>query len=204
MSKKTTEKASENKINNLPVQKNVILFIIVIVLAAAVLIKMFPLNFLFLSGNVEMTILKNKNSIINIDTTRDISFEQKLSIDKIDFEQGQELRHASLGKLGFTNDFFIEFKTKMIVKQDNNYKFIINSDDGFRLKINNDLISEFKGDRPFAPTEKDIFLKAGTYNLSLTYFQGFGQLGLKAYYQVADANTKFFIGQSSGFMSFKK
>jgi hypothetical protein len=181
--------------------KRYIFLILVLILGLAVFIKIFNYNELFINKKIEMTITKNKNNISDLYDERIITYQNKYQINKIDFEHGLVLKHSALGLLGFDKNFFMDFSTRMTVKKDGRYKFVVYSDDGFNLKINDGLIMEFTKDRSFSKSEKEVDLKIGTYNLTVSYFQGYGQLGLKAYY--LDSEQMYFIGESSRYLSFK-
>ncbi|MCX7820158.1 MAG: PA14 domain-containing protein [Brevinematales bacterium] len=152
---------------------------------------------------IKMTILKQNGTIETLDTPKNIDFENNFYIKTINFPQNMELKHKNFGKLGFSGNFFITFKTKIYVKQEAYYVFEIISDDGFRLKLNNQTAGELTSNRPFSSSEIFIHLKKGTYNLELEYFQGYGPCGIIAYYRNSDKTKKYLLGKNSRYFTFK-
>jgi len=92
----------------------------------------------------------------------------------------------------------------MTVSKKGLYHFLIASDDGFRLFIDGKPLCEFLGDRPLAKNECTVWLEKGDHVFFLSYFQGYGRLGVQAYYRPTSSNTYNFIGVSSPSLSFKK
>jgi len=152
---------------------------------------------------IKMTILKQNGVIETLDTPKNIDFENNFYIKTINFPQGMELSHKNFGKLGFSGNFFINFNTKVYVKKDGYYVFEIISDDGFRLKLNNEIAGELTSNRPFSSSEVFVHLKKGTYNLELEYFQGYGPCGVVVYYRHSDGKKKYLLGKNSKYFSFK-
>jgi hypothetical protein len=77
---------------------------------------------------------------------------------------------------------------------------ILKSDDGFVLYIDNKKVAEFIGDRPIAKNEVTLFLKKGKHTFKLSYFQGGGNLGIKAFYKIG--NEIHLVGENSSFVKF--
>ncbi len=170
------------------------------------------LFFLFFSGKlflpiyfqtpIKMTITKHKGNIVNIDTPVDVDFENFLRINTINFPMGYTLVHKNFGALGFSGNFFLQFNTKMVVKKEGYYVFYITSDDGFRLKINDNVVGEHVSDRPFSTSEVLVELKKGVYYFDLLYFQGYGPCGIIVHYKPFDIHRKFLVGHNSSYVKF--
>lgn len=192
---------SDKKIK-IQIKKNHFLLVTVIMLGILIVYKIIPLRVLFADKNIDMIISKSKTSLTNLDNMRNISAMEKYSIDKIDFDNGQELKHSVLGITGYTTDFFIDFSTVLYAVDDCTIVFTVYSDDGFRMSIDDVLIMEFTGDRPFSMSEKEFRLAKGIHTLKMSYYQGYGQLGLKAYYKKTDSGTRYFLGESSRDLKF--
>jgi hypothetical protein len=158
----------------------------------------FPTN-----GVLSVVISQNKNGISKLDIKREITTRKKISLNSVDFETGRMLEHHEIGKLGNTKNFFMDIKTEMTVKTTGKYILSIASDDGFRMKIDKKTVCEHPGNRPMKTTTCRVVFQKGTHLLQLSYFQGGGPMGLKAYYQKADSDKKIFIGKNSSDIIFK-
>ena len=153
--------------------------------------------------NVKGTLVKQNGSIATIDTVRNPSSTKVFYFDKIDFENSTTLIHKSMGPLGFSNDFFIDFEANMNVREVGTYTFSVASDDGFRLWIDDQQLSEWLGDRPVSATPASVHLTTGRHTFRMSYFQGYGNLGLKVTYSGQGGST-FLLGQSSDQIEFEK
>ena len=72
-----------------------------------------------------------------------------------------------------TENYTIEFFSKIILPENGNYQFRVNSDDGSRVFIANNIIVENDGvHAPRSITGNIINYTAGTYNFKAHYFQG--------------------------------
>ncbi len=152
--------------------------------------------------NIEMVLEKQKVAIKTINDAKNIEYSKNYYIDIIEFKNGKSLYHKDFGYFGVDRDFFITFKASLEVLKDDNYKFLIHSDDGFILNINSIMVATFEGNRPIAPTERVANLKKGVYDFELKYYQGYGNLGLEAYYFCE--NKRYFIGEDSDCIKFIK
>jgi len=151
---------------------------------------------------IKLTITKQNGNIVDIDTPVNVDFENFLKINVINFPQNYTLTHKNFGSLGFSGNFFLRFNTKMIVKKEGYYVFYVASDDGFRLKINNNIAGEFTLNRPFSTSEVFVELKKGVYYFDLFYFQGFGPCGIVVHYKPFEVEKKFLLGQNSSYIKF--
>lgn len=124
----------------------------------------------------------HRGSITSLDIQRNTSFTRTYRIDTLDFPEGSALKHRSLGPLGADRDFFLDIHGRFIVNRPGEYRFVVSSDDGFRLRIDGKTVAEYLGDRPMQATEGRVSLSEGSHRFDLSYFQGFGHLGLIARY----------------------
>jgi len=177
---------------------------IVLILFLIIIIKMIPPIPITMGKNIKMSILKQNGTITNIDTQRNISSKMEMWINTINFNDGQELIHKDLGPLGYNSYFFLDFDFNIKVKIPGYYDFIIYSDDGFRLFINSNVVCEYISDRPISNTTGQIFLDRGIYKVYLTYFQGYGLLGLRAYYHPVNSKYMYLFGKNSKYIEFLK
>lgn len=176
-------------------------FILVVLLGCFILFKVIPPIHFHLP--VEMTIMKQNGQIFSITNQRNPSYTQVFRVPDIDFPEGTEWKHRSIGPYGHQTDFFADFITTIIVKKEGTYYFDVASDDGFQLWIDNKLIGEFLTNRPFTTNQYNIYLNAGDHSYRLNYYQGFGRLGLSANYQFFGDNQTYFIGNNSSFLNFR-
>jgi hypothetical protein len=151
--------------------------------------------------NITMTIVKQKGSIITLDTPVNQDFSAVYYINTINFRPGQVLYHNDLGNFAYSQDFFMYFKSSIRVEKAGFYTFNIASDDGFRLKLNGQLIGEFISNRSFDSNQYRVFLAKGYYAMDLSYFQGYGLQGLTALYSFEDGRYYYF-GEDSPPLSF--
>jgi hypothetical protein len=122
-------------------------------------------------------------------------------IDTVDFPDGSEFRHTRLGSLHFSRDFFTTVEGEFDVLTAGEYRFIVASDDGFRLTIGETMVSEFTNDRPMTETEGRISLARGRHSFVIRHFQGFGGVGLQAWY-IGPNCARQFMGQHSPCLRF--
>ena len=152
-------------------------------------------------SSVNVTILQNKRPIATVYDAKMVSKTKQIEVPTIDFTQGGVLHHNSMGPLDFKHNFFMNLDTKMDVKEGGYYRFIVTSDDGFVLKIDNKKVCEFSKNRAFEPTVCSSHLNKGEHIFKLSYFQGGGPLGLKVEY--LKGSKRYLVGESSGLMRFE-
>jgi len=172
----------------------------VVLIAVFVLSKTISLPY---DGVIKIQISKQKGSIVTIDTPRNISNNQRISVDRLYFPQSRLLTQKRYGNLGFSENFFIDAVTDMKVLQSQEYHFNVLSDDGFRLKIDNKVICEHPENRPFSKTACSVKLTPGMHPFDLSYFQGGGPLGLHVTYGV-QGHKMHDVGKNSEFIVFKE
>ena len=150
----------------------------------AIVVSIVPPGFLSSSGKLmNVTIEHQKKDIAHIDQTRETFATDTFYIDTIDFPAGNTLRHEKLGDYDFSRNFFVRIEGQMVVNTPGEYRMIVASDDGFRLEIDGQRISQHTNDRPMAETVTNVRLEKGKHSFVVSWFQGFGQLGLRAWYE---------------------
>lgn len=157
---------------------------------------------------IQMDVYQQQRELRRIDDPMETVSCSRYQIDRIAFRPGTELVHYRLGALGFSENFFVVCLGRFKVLVPGRYTFIVYSDDGFRLWIDDNKLMEFLTDRPLRPNQIDLELKKGVHTFRLKYFQGGANLGLRAYYrpsrqlQPRSPGQRFLIGQDSSFFKF--
>ncbi len=152
----------------------------------------------------KMTIVKQKGTVSTIDTPTNVDFSRIYYVNTIDFPPGSVLWHPDIGSFGYSGDFFLFFNADMEVMKEGVYILTIASDDGFRLKLNGNLIGEWISNRSFASNQYRVILARGFYRIDLSYFQAYGPLGLTAEYRYLDGPDSYFFGRNSEYLHFKR
>lgn len=180
--------------------KNLIFFVLIVLASIFSYIKSTPIS---IEKKLEVVLLKNREPIVHINQTKNIDHTKTFYIDRLYFYNGNILNHYKLGKIGgYVSDFYLIIKSKMEVKESGEYTFLIQSDDGFILKIDNQKICNYDTHRPITLNECKVNLQKGEHALEIEYYQGFGNQGLIGEYK--DNKGKiYYIGQDSKSIEFK-
>jgi len=152
---------------------------------------------------IELVISKNRVNIHNINQPRDIINSQRVWVDVVNIAEQNRFKHKKLGELGYGNDFFADIDTPFTVRKAGEYQFLVSSDDGFSLSIDGQPLCDFPGSRPLAMQICGIDLSEGQHRLTLAYYQGFGNAGLKVEYRLAGSKSNYWLGQNSSLLRFK-
>lgn len=155
-----------------------------------------------LSKTVRMNLVKNRESVSCLTNARNTDFSWTARISRIEFPEGTELVHPDRGPLGYQNDFFMDFETEMTVVRGGLYVFGVASDDGFRFWIKDNMVGEYLTNRPFTTNLYTVNIQPGTYTYRLSYYQGFGRLGLTATYKYLEDRKTYAVGRNSPFIRF--
>jgi len=103
---------------------------------------------------------------------------------------------------GLSSSFADEFSSRHTgyVRIDiaGNYTFYINSDDGSKLWINNQVLVENIGTHAIREESGNIYLEPGYHNLRLEFFENFGWAGLELKWE-SDVFSKQYVPQESLF-----
>jgi len=149
---------------------------------------------------LNVTILKSSNTLKTLDDSFKIKSIKHVKIDKLYFPKRKYLYHYLYGNLRFNKNFVMKINTAFMLENNEKVKFVISSDDGFRLTIDGKKICEYVKDRPMSKTECVVNLKKGKHKMFIKYFQGYGQLGLVGVYEIN--GKKYYIGQNSDYLRF--
>ncbi|MEA3352686.1 MAG: hypothetical protein U9Q33_02570 [Campylobacterota bacterium] len=154
-------------------------------------------------GVIEFTVYQNKKTVKNIDQQRLVSSTNKFYVNTINFTENKtSLEHKELGNIGYNSNFFIDFKTKMILKESKQVVFYIYSDDGFNLLIDQKKILSYKTHRAIDLDKVELDLLKGEHSFKIEYYQGGGHLGIKGFYEIE--GKKYIIGKDSEFVVFDR
>lgn len=156
------------------------------------------------SGEVALTLKQNDGGLVTLESPKKINLTQELFVRKLDFPEGRMLENAQYGKLGFSQNFFIDAVTIMRVKTAGEYQFDVRTDDGFRLQIDGAAVCAHIGNRPMQTTHCTHRLSAGEHRFSLEYFQGGGPLGLQVHYRRSGDAKAHFIGENTKDITFER
>ena len=151
---------------------------------------------------ITMDVYQNSEQITNLYQKRDNNKAKRYTIPTIDFIGSNRLVHRELGSYRYHQNVFIEFNTTIVVHASGTYTFHVVSDDGFSLLLNHKKVMDFASDRPAEMNTTKLFLKEGTVPFSLYYFQGGGDMAIRAYYEIN--GTRYLIGEESPYLGFKR
>ncbi len=177
-------------------------FLLVVAIGVFVLYKGIRIS--WNSGQIDATIVQQRGGIATVDTPRKPLNTMHIKLERLAFDRGRMLKNAQYGKLGFTTNIFVDATTKMRVDKAGEYRFIVYSDDGFRLAIDGKTRCEHPGDRPYRATTCRVNLDEGTHTFTLHYFQGGGPMGLKVYYLSPGASKRRVVGEDSASITFER
>lgn len=170
--------------------KNSIFSALLVLTAILILVRIAPVT---VDPVVKLVISKNRTSIANIYQQRDIEFTREVMIDRLNLLEKSRFSHSKLGNIAtYSDDFFVDVDHTITVKQADTYRFLMGSDDGFSLRIDGKLICEHLGDRPYSVQVCMTHLSEGKHQVSMSYFQGFGNSGFTVQYARGDEKPHWF------------
>lgn len=170
--------------------RNSIFSALLVLTAILILVRIAPVT---VDPVVKLVISKNRTSIANIYQQRDIEFTREVMIDRLNLLEKSRFNHPKLGNIAtYSDDFFVDVNHTITVKQADNYRFLMGSDDGFSLRIDGKLICEHLGDRPYSVQVCMTHLSEGKHQVSMSYFQGFGNSGFTVQYARGDEKPHWF------------
>lgn len=184
----------------IPCNKNTVLSVILLLTCALIINRIIPIS---VDPILTLVISKNRTTINDINQTRDIETTKEVMVDILNLAEQSRFKHPKLGEIGYAGDFFVDITKKFTVKQAGSYRFIVASDDGFTLKIDDKKLCKFSGIRALATQTCPTALKEGEHTFQLSYFQGYGNAGLKVQYTKDTGNKTYWVGESSPLISFK-
>lgn len=142
---------------------------------------------------VQLVISKNRTGISNVHQQRDIENTRTVMVDQVNLYHKGRFLHPKLGNVAIYNDnFFVDITHPIRVLKAGQYRFVIGSDDGFTLSINDKLLCEFAADRPYSEQSCNIRLSEGSHIVKLSYFQGGSNAGLTLKYAEGTDKPRWF------------
>ena len=179
--------------------KNIAFSIVLLVIIGAILNKVIPPQ---VDAVLPVVISKNRVSISDIHQQRDIEISKTVMIDRIDLADKSRFRHAKLGDIGYSGDFFADIDAPFTVKVAGEYTFYVASDDGFLLSVDNKQLCEWTHDRPLTTNSCKVRLTEGSHQFKLSYFQGYGNAGLTMAYSHGNDSRQYMMGANSKYIRF--
>ena len=140
--------------------------------------------------------------IAHLDQARKIVDSHAVFVDRLDLSHGGRLRHPVLGDIGAAEHVFLSLRKRYSVLEDGDYRFLIGSDDGYSLRIDNRPVCADPRPRAMSTQTCGIRLGAGEHELALDYFQDSGPSGLSLQYGRQDRSQNFWFGEDSKYFRF--
>jgi len=151
---------------------------------------------------IEMQVFQEKSYIRNITQKRTATKSLKEMIPTIDFKTTFALEHNDLGEYPFKENIFIDFFVDFELTEAKHIQFIVASDDGFILYVDDVEKMSYKRGRAVAVNKKYISLKPKKYSLKISYYQGNGPMALRVYYEIDE--KRYLAGEDSPYLKFKQ
>jgi hypothetical protein len=105
----------------------------------------------------------------------------------------QDFRAGFPGVSRRTEGFAIDYTGKFWIEKPGKYKFVLTSDDGSRLYIDDHIVVDNDGVHPVATKESAVELTGGVHRIRVSYFQGPGfELALVLQVQAPGAGLRIF------------
>ena len=153
--------------------------------------------------NFILKIQANKDDISSIDDIRKIKLSSIKFIDTINFPSSKYLTHLKHGPIGFDKNYFLDFRGKFNTLEKGEYEIKITSDDGYKLFIDDKIISQHIKDRPANSFDEiEIELDQGFHDFFMTYFQGYGNAALEVMYRKKGDKNFRHLGKDSKLIKF--
>ena len=174
----------------LVINKNSVFSALLALVITLILVRITPVH---VDQVIKVVISKNSSSIGNIYQPRNVSNTKEVMVDKLDLLYKGRFGHAKLGNIAdASDDFFVDVDHTISVSKADNYRFLMGSDDGFSLVVDNNLLCEHLGDRPYTVQPCMMFLKEGKHQIHISYYQGYGNSGFTVEYARADDKPRWF------------
>jgi len=151
---------------------------------------------------LELTITKNRVPITNLRQRRDVELRQTVRVDVLDLANGDRFAHPQLGALGYGEHFFVDIESRVDVLRAGRYRFVLGSDDGFALYVDEVELCAHLSPRAFATQDCMAELSAGQRRVRIRYFQAAGHAGLSLRYALDGDPQLFWFGERSPHLLF--
>ena len=184
---------------SIPFNKNTVFSVLLAIIVVAIINRITPP---YVDDVFNVVISKNRTTITDIHQVRDIEMTKIVKVDRIDLADKSRFRHAKLGDIGYSGDFFVDIDAPFRVKKAGEYIFYVGSDDGFVFSVDSKKICEWTQDRPLTTDTCNVNLSAGEHSFKLVYFQGYGNAGLTMSYAFATDSTQYAAGDNSRYLEF--
>lgn len=144
-----------------------------------------------------LVIERNAVPIDHLDQVRVAVQRSTVWVDRLDLAQGGQLRHARLGRIGPSEQFFLDLRLQLRAPEARVIHFEIESDDGFALELNERRICAFTAHRGLSTQRCRVLLEAGEHALHLSYFQAGGPAGLRVRHALGEEGPWVFLGEDN-------
>lgn len=179
--------------------RNMVFSALLVVIIATIIHRITPP---YVTPVFNLVISKNRVAITNIHQPRDIEMTKTVKVDRLNLADKNRFRHAKLGDLGYSNDFFVDINSSFMVKKAGSYVFNVASDDGFIFSVDGKQLCEWNHDRPLTTDSCHVKLTEGSHSFSLVYFQGYGNAGLIMHYGFSSDGKLYLAGEDSKYLQF--
>jgi hypothetical protein len=152
------------------------------------------------SKYISINLLQNNSSIYDLEQDRNITKTVNKNINTVNFKGQYSLEHSDMGLFEFDNNFFIDMRVGVDVAKDGNYSFVVVSNDGYRLRIDDRIVIANSDTSEINLNTNYLHLSKGKHRFDLSYFHSNGTTALRVYYDIN--NTRYLIGQDSQYIRF--
>lgn len=177
-----------------PVRTEWALTVVLLAVGAALAHAMWPVR---VAPVLRLKLERNAVTIGHLDQPRRVVESREQFVDRLDLSRGGRLHHAVLGDIGYADHFFLSVRKRFTVRESGDYRFLVGSDDGFSLRIDNRPLCADPRPRALSLQTCGIRLDRGVHEFALDYFQGAGPSGLTVQYGRQGQNRVFWFGENS-------
>lgn len=184
-------------------RKDAVVSVLLLMVGGVLAHAMWPVR---IAPVLRLKLERNAIPVVHLDQTRTIVESRELFVDRLDLSHGGRLRHAQLGDIsdsGHGENLFLGVRKRFSVISEGDYRFLVGSDDGFSLRIDNRPLCADPRPRALSVQTCGIRLSAGTHEFALDYFQGSGPSGLTVQYGRQDQSANFWFGEDSAHFRFE-
>lgn len=132
---------------------------------------------------VKATIVAVEGDLRHLDQPGKELFTLVQHYPTLDFPEHAYLRHRSGYPVGVQNNFLVSFEAVLTVAAAGEYELQVQSDDGFRLSIDERPVGEYLFFRAMATQNYTVRLAPGPHRVRLEYFQRHGPAGVRLLYR---------------------
>ncbi len=183
-------------------RKDSVLTVLLLIVGGLLAHAMWPVR---VAPVLRLKLERNASPIGHLDQTRTIVESRDVFVDRLDLSHGGRLRHAELGDIGddgYRENLFLGVRKRFDVLVAGDYRFLIGSDDGFSLRVDNRPLCADPRPRALSVQTCGIRLEPGAHEFALDYFQGSGPSGLTVQYGRQNQSANFWFGDDSPYFRF--